>query len=226
MKEIDLLPQWYKNGRRRQKGYRVQYAALGVIIALIMVVNFTMSNLLSKSEAEITRNTSQKLEAENFLKEYEAARKELTRLKEKESLIGDTGTKIDVAGVLGELSFLIDEKIVLTGFALSGETVSDQAGIKSAPGGNLVRSARTAAGKGERQYLGNLRYKVTASGIAADAAAVAQLICRLEDSPYFCQVVPLYSRERKTESKNFGYAVTEFEVAFYVANYDEPADSK
>jgi hypothetical protein len=225
MREIDLLPQWYKNGRRRQKGYRVQYAALGVIAVLIMVVNFTMSNYLSKSEAEIIRNTSQKLEAEKFLKEYEAAKNELARLKEKESLIGETGTKIDVAGVLGELSFLIDEKIVLTGFSLSGETFSDQTGIKSASGGNFVRSGKSTAGKGARQYLGDLRYKVTASGIAADAAAVAELICRLEDSPYFCQVVPLYSRERKTESKNSGYAVTEFEVACYVANY-EPSDSK
>ena len=42
--------------------------------------------------------------------------------------------------------------------------------------------------------LGNVRFKVVIAGVAVDASDVATLMCKLEDSPYFRQVVLAYSR--------------------------------
>ncbi len=79
-------------------------------------------------------------------------------------------------------------------------------------------------------------------GVAADASNVAALICRLEDSPYFCQVVPSFSRtavinaagspsfRSRTKSPNTKGSVqetggkiqvSEFEISCYLANYRE-----
>jgi len=47
----------------------------------------------------------------------------------------------------------------------------------------------------------------------------------LEDSPYFCQVIPSFSRNRRirTERRVIGedYQVSEFEIICYLANYSE-----
>jgi len=61
------------------------------------------------------------------------------------------------------------------------------------------------------------------SGVAADASNVAELLCRLEDSPYFQLVYPSFSRNRniKTGTNLAGenYQASEFEISCYLANY-------
>lgn len=72
---------------------------------------------------------------------------------------------------------------------------------------------------------GDVRFKVVINGVAEDASNVAQLICDLENSPYFCLIYPSFSRnaEVKTTSSSDGkqLQVTEFEVSCYIANYRE-----
>ena len=71
--------------------------------------------------------------------------------------------------------------------------------------------------------LGNVRFRVVMSGVASDSSDVAALICRLEDSPYFCQVIPSFSRNRKIKAdKDAGAGdlqVSEFEISCDLANY-------
>ncbi|MHC4333207.1 MAG: hypothetical protein ACYSUV_05570 [Planctomycetota bacterium] len=54
---------------------------------------------------------------------------------------------------------------------------------------------------------------------------MAELICSLEDSPYFCRVMPAFSRNKKittaTDTDDGGLQVSEFEITFYLANYRE-----
>ena len=85
-----------------------------------------------------------------------------------------------------------------------------------------------------------MRFRVVIGGVAADASDVAALICMLEDSPYFCKVVPSFSRtivinvagnpsfnsESTNETvqkneKNKQIKVSEFEISTYLANYCE-----
>jgi len=61
------------------------------------------------------------------------------------------------------------------------------------------------------------------SGVASDASYVADLVCKLEDSPYFCQVIPSFSRNREIKVET-GVAeenlrISEFEIRCYLANY-------
>jgi hypothetical protein len=73
--------------------------------------------------------------------------------------------------------------------------------------------------------LGGVKFKVVINGVAADASDVAELVCRLEDSPYFCLVYPSFSRNKKmTVTKRPAredFQVTEFEIGCYLANYEE-----
>jgi len=108
---------------------------------------------------------------------------------------------------------------------------------------------RANLNKKENLPLGNVRFKVIIAGVAADASDVATLMCKLEDSPYFRQVVLSFSRgdtEIAIESKSSfrtetdaedgtvksknrvreagvrsKIPVNEFEINCYLANYRE-----
>ncbi len=222
MKEIDFLPEWYKSGRRRQISYRAQYVALGGIFVVIMVWNFIATHSISKATAELALGAERQAEAKNVSREFAGIKSQVTQLQKKAKSVEEIDSKIDVANVLAELSFLIDEKIVLGKVEFGAEKFANtQKGKANA--GSTVRVARAKFGGKGAQLLGDVRFKIVISGIAADASNVAELICRLEDSPYFCQVIPSFSRSKKIKvgmnSAREDLQVTEFEISCYLANY-------
>ena len=95
----------------------------------------------------------------------------------------------------------------------------------------VVRAVRVNVDRKQQLPLGHVRFKVVISGVAADASDVAALICRLEDSPYFFQVVLSFSRsaELKVESilpasggtpkAGADITVSEFEIHCDLGNY-------
>ena len=126
--------------------------------------------------------------------------------------------------MLTEISFLVDKKIVLSKVEFKAEKFADRQGRKSTSGSSVRAGGGNFAGK-EALGLGDVRFKVVISGVAADASDIAELICRFEDSPYFRLVYPSFSRNRKINpATNFtgeNYQVSEFEISCYLANYNE-----
>jgi Tfp pilus assembly protein PilN len=224
MKEIDLLPEWYKNSRRRQAGYRTQYIALGGIFILMLVWNFVTAHSISKATAQMAYAQSRQAETKLSTQEFNRLKSELAQLQKKTNIIDDLDSKIDVAGVLAELSYLIDEKIVLSKIDFKAEKFANSQNI-TVNSGTAVRVADNNFARKVSPLLGRVRFKVVISGVASDASDVAELICKLEDSPYFCQVYPSFSRnaEVKTPARgtNDSLQVSEFEISCYLANYCE-----
>jgi hypothetical protein len=86
-------------------------------------------------------------------------------------------------------------------------------------------------------WSGDFRFKVVITGMAVDAGCVADLICRLEDSPYFCLVYPSFSKSGQVSGHKDkpaigkggkqpmeNYQVSEFEINCYLANYRQLGD--
>ncbi len=221
MREVDFLPNWYTSGRRRQISYRTQCVALGGVFVVMMVWNFVASHSISKATAELAQEAARQAEVESASREFAAVKSEVTRLQEKVKSIEEIDSKIDVASVLAEVSFLIDEKIVLDKVEFGAERFAGKQEGKSGSG-SAVRVVRAKFGGKGAPLLGDVRFKVVISGVAADAGDVATLICKLEDSPYFCQVYPSFSRNRKIKVRaGEDLQVSEFEISCYLANYHE-----
>jgi len=222
MKEIDFLPKWYKSGRRRQISYRTQYVGLAGIFVVMMVWNLAASRSISKATTGLTQAQSKVSATESTSKEFGKIKSKVTQLQKKTEFIKEIDSKIDVASVLGEISFLTDKKIVLSKVEFKAEKFADGQGRRTNRA-SAVRAARgNFAGK-ETLPLGNVRFKVVISGVAADASNVAELICRLEDSPYFQLVYPSFSRNKNikvgTNLAGENYQASEFEISCYLANY-------
>jgi hypothetical protein len=246
MKEIDFLPEWYKSGRRRQLSYRTQYIALGGIFVVMMVWNFSASHTISKAKAKYAQMATEQAQAKKVSAKFAMLQSQLRGFQKKAEAIEEIDSKIDVASVLAEISFLIDEKIVLSRIEFVSEKFTDKRTTKASEHTGAVVRAIPGKLKKQELPLGDVRFKIVIGGVAADASDVAALICKLEDSPYFCQVVPSFSRN--TEIKNlsgssFGrrtdfmqeiedveenyreeeenIQVSEFEIICYLANYHE-----
>jgi hypothetical protein len=236
MKEIDFLPKWYKKGRQRQISYRTQYIALGGIFVVMVVWNFVASHSISKAKAELVNAESKQAKAESVSQEFAKIKNEVKRFQKKVNILAEIDSRIDVASVLAEMSFLIDEKIVLNKVELKAERFGD--GRKASP--KSISAVRVAQGRLDSKAAplpGPCRFKVVINGVASDSSNVGDLICRLEDSQYFCQVYPSFSRNknvtaasavvsRPVSKKGAGragenYQVSEFEIVCYLANYLE-----
>lgn len=219
MREIDLLPKWYKSGRQRQTVYRVQYAVLGVIFLIMMVWNFVSACAISKAEAQLDRDKVGQSQLQAVSDKFTEIENKVSECKHKASLINDIDSRIDVSDVLAELSFLIDKNIVLSNVHFKAENFPDSF--------NVAKSVRAVSGinsthrTGWTKFSGKVRFKVIIKGLASDSSDVAELICRLEKSAYFCQVYPMFSQNSRMEaaagsSRN---KVSEFEISCYLANY-------
>jgi len=224
MKEIDFLPEWYKSGRRRQVSYRTQYVALGGVLVVMVVWSMVSANSISRATAGLAKDAVRQAEAAGAAQEFVRIKSEVTQLQKKAESIKEIDSKIDVAGVLAEMSFLIDEKMVLRKVGFFGERFTDEQEGKPKRDSAVRAAGGNFSGK-ETRPLGDIRFRVVVSGVASDASSAAGLICKLEDSPYFCQVVPSFSRNKKmkvgTGLAGENFQVSEFEISCYLANYKE-----
>jgi hypothetical protein len=248
MKEIDFLPEWYKSGRRRQVSYRAQYIAIGGVFVVMVVWSFIATHSISKAEAQYAKMSTNQTQAEKVSAKLADLENEMSLSRKNAESVKEIDSRIDVAGVLAELSFLIDEKIVLRKAEYIAEKFLGKDDVKSSSAA-VVRAVRANLSNKNKLPLGNVRFKVVIAGVAADASDVATLMCKLEDSPYFRQVVLAYSRgdaeigisgvyssfaetevaEGTVKSKDrvresgvrSKIQINEFEINCYLANYRE-----
>jgi len=239
MKEIDFLPEWYKESRRRQVHMRRQYAALALIFLGMMTYNLTATHKTAQATAELARFEEQRVRAENMLNEFNVTAKALSDVQTKADLINRIDSKIDMAALLAEMSNVIAETVVLSRVECISEPLPGQS-KGSALGGLGVRTADQGASAAKGVSLGDVRFKIILAGVAATPADVAALVCRLDDSAYFREVYPSYSRTTEVSvparntrvqtaapggnpaaHKTETIETSEFEITCYLANYEE-----
>jgi len=222
MKEINFLPEWYKNGRRRRITYRTQYAVLGCVFVMMIVWSVFASYSVAKVKAKLSQGYEQQMQAETVLREYEQVKAKVAQLQARAETVKRIRSRIVIPHVLAELSYLMDEGILLRSVVFKAERFTGQADKNN--GGSVTKAKLVRAGDKAVLFPAAVRFRVVINGVATDAADVAELICRLEDSPYFREIYPSYSRNKQIKVSQVGteseYEVSEFEIACYLANYE------
>lgn len=228
MKNIDFLPDWYRSGRRRQAGYRTQYIALAGLSLIMAVWSFFAVRSISKAGSELAVLRSGASAVQRQMQKFASIKSQVEDIQKKSDELEKIRPKssIQVANMLSEMSFLIDEKIMLSEMEFKAESppsVSADAQGGTVDSSSLRAAAASMTAGKDSHLLGDVRYKGTIKGLAADAADVAELLCRLERSSYFCLVYPDFSRNAEVKtvenSSNEAIYATEFEISCYLANY-------
>jgi Tfp pilus assembly protein PilN len=215
MKEIDFLPQWYKDNRRRQSNYRIQYISLACLLAVMATWTTVTIHSISKANVRLA-NLRAIVAADSTTKEYTNMKVEFDTLRSQTALLSRIDPHLRISGMLGELAFLSEERVKFSRLNIMAETFPQNSPGADIPA-NTIRAVREAMADKSGPYEGDIRFKVTISGIAADATCVAQLIRRLEQSKWFSTVTPSFCKNNTVSER----IVSEFEITCYIANYTE-----
>lgn len=239
MKEIDFLPEWYKESRRQRLHVCRQYVVLTVAFIAMISYNVTSTHRISRASAELTRLEQKRTEAESAFQEFNAVTGDLNKVRAKADLIERIDSKINVAAVLAEMSHILGETVVLSRVEFIAEPLADD---ERGPGmGETgVRAADGRNGTSRKTLVGSVRFRIVLSGVAVSPADVAALVRRLDDSSYFHRVDASFWRNGKVQVSGKGVPaspksqtnavsagqpesleVTEFEVVCYLANNKE-----
>jgi hypothetical protein len=244
MKDIDFLPDWYKRGQKRKVNYRTQCIVLSGVFMVMVVWSLVTTRSISSAKAGLAQMAAKRQQAESATTQLVEVPKELQRLRGKVQSVERIDSKIDVASVLAEISFLIDDTVVLSRVEIIAE--KPMPGSSSSSTSNaVVRAAQSQFNRENDLPLGDVRFKVVIAGVAADAGDVAALVSRLEQSPYFRQIVLSFSRDAEVGSQTIASSrgvgatsqisetgsgtitavkslrVSEFQINCYLGNYRE-----
>ncbi|MEN6428860.1 MAG: hypothetical protein ABFE13_26225 [Phycisphaerales bacterium] len=230
MKDLDFLPDWYKDRRRRHSRMRKQYIALAAVFLMMMAFNLTATQRAARVAADVTSHAEQQASAESVVYEFDRLTKELNQLRTKADLVYRIDTRFDVAAILAEISHIVDESIVLSKIELVSEPFAKPA-AKARPKGGVVGADDKSAAVQPETPLGNAKLRIVLAGVAIHPAHVADLVCRLDESAYFQQVRPSSYGKVQIPSRPAAEAtgvkvpemldVTGFEITCYLANYIE-----
>jgi len=209
MKEIDFIPEWYKTGLRRRVSYHRQYTMILCLFVALLAWSYSAGNFLSTAKAMVEGARNLLDASEPFAREHAALLEEIRDLTEKAEVIERIRTRTPVENVLAELSHLIGDRVVLGSIELFSEALRQEGAKRDV----VVISRRTD--KDASLPDADSFTKVVLAGIAADAADVAALIAAMENSSYFCRIIPEYSRNKEVR----GYLATEFQITAHVADY-------
>ena len=172
-----------------------------------------MSNL-GKVEAQCQALRDSQMNQIQSTKEFDSIEKELDQLKSKTDILKSVDSKILISNIFAELSFLIDGPVILNKVEIKKEKCVVESGDTTR--GSIIKTAAGSSNKKSNSVSEDIhRFRVMLTGVATDATEVAQLLRKLEKSPYFCHVVPGFSRNRVVQ----GHQVSEFEIYCYIANY-------
>ena len=211
VKDIDFLPEWYKAGRKRKGSYKRQYTAITSLFAILVAWSFVVDHSASVASAKIGKRNAFMIINQSLKTEHGQIQTELDRFKDKAELLEKLSPRVNFANVIAELSFTVNQNIMISTLDMTSEQIdatsdSTRSIVRINPQGNNID---------ETMPLENSRFRVTITGIAADASDVALLISKLESSPYFCNVIPGFSKTKEISE----YLVTEFQIDCFVANY-------
>jgi Tfp pilus assembly protein PilN len=234
MKDLDFLPEWYKEDRRRHAHVRRQYLALVAIFLVMMAFNATSIHRANRAAANLAQLEGRRAGAEAVVHEFNGLTKRVNALKTRVNLVEEIDPRVDPAALLAELSHVIGETIVLRKLQIVAEPFRP-ADERTRSRGAAVRLGGRTEPSNQDTLLGAVKFQIVLTGIAASPADVPDLVCRLDASRYFQRVHlsfygsakaraggPPASVPREGSTPTAGaWDVTEFEIVCYLANYEE-----
>jgi hypothetical protein len=238
VKELDFLPEWYKEDKRRQGHVRRQCVALVAVFLAMMTFNVTEIQRASRAAAQAASLENQRAGAEAVVHEFDALTKELDEVKTRANLVAQMDSRLDVAATLAEMSHILGDAIVLRKLEMRAEPFRDTE-EKGQTKGSAVRLAGRTSSSGTNLPLGQVRCRIVLTGVAAHPADVPDLVCKLEASPYFQRVQPSFYGSARAPAgprpagppdgaaataTQGASGVTEFEIVGYLANYKDTED--
>ncbi|HML74466.1 MAG TPA: hypothetical protein PKB02_08205 [Anaerohalosphaeraceae bacterium] len=215
MTEIDFIPQWYRAGRKRKLWYHRQYLIFSAMAAVIALGCFVAGHSLATARAELTTMRDNLSTGIQTIQRFRQLQLRWDNLNQKASMLHSVTPRTPFASVLAELSACVGPNVVLNKLSIQNVPIESKE-KNTAAAGPMIRLGAAENAKGNSAQAIPAQTEVVLQGIAADGSVVAGLIASLEESDYFRQVIPGYSKNIKIRE----CSATEFEIRCVLADYE------
>lgn len=199
MRELEFLPAWYPQTRKRKRLVVLQAwmtvtlaAGLGLFMVLSQRNVRAAETELNLIQTDLTQTTS-------LLKELDEQLALKSQLQQQQQIFDKLGTYVEATRMLSMIDSIMPREMALVGISL--KTVE-----KLQPVTGLANAVKKTEQKLDRKL------EVAVQGVAPTHLDVANFVMQLSNLPYFEQVSLVYGRD-KTDS---GHIMREFEVSFMV----------
>ena len=237
MKEIDFLPEWYKEGKRRKVNMRRQCVALGLIFLTMIMYNTLSAHRIATATAGLEQLEGQRGRAESVVHRFEMLSEELDDYQAEVNSLAQMDSRMDPVAVIAEISHVVGTRVVLSRMEFTAEPVTQHEGKKEKS--SSVRTANGGRKTNQATPLGDVKFQIVLVGVAANPTDVGDLVSRLEKSAYFQNVRPIGYSTTKLDvpsgrqgnpagqgtkgiaDDKIKVQVTEFQITCYLANFDE-----
>jgi Tfp pilus assembly protein PilN len=199
MRELEFLPAWYHQTRRRKRIVGLEaWVLFLLVIGLGSWVALAQRNIIRDQQAlnGLTKQITQTHSEQRMLAEQLSLRQQL---QEREQLIASLGMPVEMTRLMQTLDSVMPKEMSLVEFNCDTDEQLRQV--------TSVAAAR-ATNDTTRQMDRRLRIKLI--GVAPSDVDLANFLAGLTNVPFFEQVAVTYAKD-KTEA---GHVLREFEVTF------------
>ena len=199
MREVEFLPQWYYQLRRKKRQLRMQ-----LVLTLVVFIALGLWSFLAARNVRIAEGALHLLRGQASQTQGELSRlAELEQLRQdwrqQDQIIARLGIGVETTRLIGTIEQLMPAEMALLDLA-----VDTREQPKQTDGYARLRAVLTDGQQIDRHLMLRMH------GVAPSDRDLATFHTRLSEVPFFDNVAMSYARDRM----NKGYLMREFEITF------------
>lgn len=209
MRELEFLPAWYPQLRRRRHLLAMEFWIVCMLLAGCALWGFLASRNRRAAEHALELLRGQLRQTNSQLQQMERLEVLRRQWRQQAETLNRLGLHIDSSRLIGKLESLMPGNVSL--LELNLEVEESPLAMSNLAKASLKDPSRPPMDR---------RLKVRLTGVAPTDAELATLLTELNQVPYFEQVVPNYARDQRES----GHILRKFEIVFSV-NLNSPPES-
>ncbi|CAN5695258.1 hypothetical protein BH09PLA1_BH09PLA1_30680 [soil metagenome] len=211
MRELEFLPSWYPQARRRQRWLRLQACATAALLCgLGLWFGLALRNVNS-AKAGLATVDAQLAQSQLEVEQLQVQLKLKGQLEFQRQIVSRLGLQVEMSRMINTL-----EQVMPKEMSLSELSFDTEEQLKRGEGG----ASGGASGGSNKDQAKTRVLKVRLLAVAPSDVDLANFLAGLTNVPFF-QDVAMTTSHDKSEG---GHIMREFEVTFAM-NLDTPAES-
>jgi len=208
VRELEFLPEWYPQTRRRRAMVMAQGWMLVALVVGLGLWTILSSRSVRKDQAQLAHLSGELSRSREELAQLDELLALEKQLAKQEQILAKVGSHVEAARLLATLDEVMPPEMALV--SLSFETEDRVIPVAPATGWRIGRAAAATPSQPPADPVYDRRLKARLVGVAPSDVDLANFLAELQRKRFFESVAMTWSKDRSDQ----GHLMREFEVLF------------